>query len=66
MANLEAAIEAEILRVHSAVRHTAAVDGDLQNQQVIAELDEALGFAEVDGQVELNWPLLFFHMVKAA
>lgn len=39
---------------------------DLPTQQVIAELDEVLGFAEADGQVVLNWPLLFFHMVKAA
>jgi histidinol-phosphate aminotransferase len=39
---------------------------DLPIQRVIADLDEALGFAEVDGQVVLNWPLLFFHMVKAA
>jgi histidinol-phosphate aminotransferase len=39
---------------------------DLPNQQVIADLDEVLGFAEIDGQVVLNWPLLFFHMVKAA
>lgn len=39
---------------------------DLPNEQVITELGEVLGFAEVNGQVVLNWPLLFFHMVKAA
>jgi SAM-dependent methyltransferase len=39
---------------------------NLPNRQVIADLDEVLGFAELHGQVVLNWPLLFFHMVKAA
>jgi hypothetical protein len=51
MADLQAAVEAEIQRVQSAVRHTAAVDGGLPNQQVIADLEEVLGVAEVDGQV---------------
>jgi hypothetical protein len=66
MADLQAAVEAEIQRVQSAVRRTAAVDADLPNQQVIADLDEVLGVVEVDGQVVLNWPLLFFHTLKAA
>jgi hypothetical protein len=65
MANLEAVIEAQIQRVHPAVGQTAAVDGDLPNQRLIAELDEAVGFAEPDGQVVLNWPPLFCDMVKA-
>jgi hypothetical protein len=39
---------------------------DLPNRQVIADLDEVLGVAEVNGQVVLNWPLPFCHMVKAA
>jgi hypothetical protein len=39
---------------------------DLSNQQVIADLDEVLGSAEIDGQVVLNSPLFFCRMVKAA
>jgi hypothetical protein len=65
MADLQAAAAAGIRRVQSAVRQTTAVGGGLPTQQVIADL-EVLGFAEVAGQVVSNWPLLFFHMVKAA
>lgn len=37
---------------------------DLPDEQIIADLSEALGVEERDGIVYLNWPMLFFEMTK--
>lgn len=36
----------------------------LSEEEVVEDLQEALGFEEKDGQVLLNWPMLFFLFVR--
>lgn len=37
---------------------------DLSEEEVVEDLGEALGFEEKDGQILLNWPMLFFRLVR--
>lgn len=39
---------------------------DLPDDEVVADLDEALGFEERDGKVSLNWPMFLFRIDKIA
>ena len=37
---------------------------DLPENEVIADLENTLGFKEEDGKIKLNWPMLFFEIIK--
>lgn len=37
---------------------------DLSEEEVVGDLREALGFEEKEGQILLNWPMLFFAFVR--